>query len=200
MPTIDLRPLHRLSLDLTTAVVDKVGQDDLTRDTPCAGWDLAALLGHMIGQNHGFADAAQHERDAPLGAFAPQPPGADLAAEWRVSADRTADAFASADLDRAVLLPEVSLEHRLPIGMIIGFHLIDTVAHGWDVATALDLPYRPTGDLLNASLKIAEQVPTGHSREQPNSSFAPVIPSTDTDPWLRTLTLLGRRPTPRDHV
>lgn len=198
MPTIDLRPLHRLSLDLTTAVIDKVGRDDLTRVTPCTGWDLAALLGHMIGQNHGFADTVHDEQDPPLSAFAPRPPTTDLAGEWRTSADRTAGAFAEADLDRQVLLPEVSLEHRLPVAMIIGFHLIDTVAHGWDVATSLNLPYRPTGDLLNVSLKIAEQVPTGPTREQPNSSFAPVIPSKEEDPWLRTLTLLGRRPTPQD--
>lgn len=200
MYTIDLRPLHQLSLDLTTSVINKVGRDDLTRSTPCAGWDLAALLGHMIGQNHGFARAAQSTEDTTLDAFAAQPPGDDLAAEWLASAEHSATAFASADLARRVLLPEVSLEHRLPTGTIIGFHLIDTVVHGWDAATSLDIPYRPSGELLAVSLRIAEMVPTGPVREQAGSSFGPVLPldEADDDAWRRTLTLLGRRPTAHD--
>jgi uncharacterized protein (TIGR03086 family) len=195
MHITDARPLHRRALDLTSSVIDRIGPGDLARSTPCAAWDLAALLGHMIGQNYGFADAVRGPLDAPLAAFADRPPGADPAAEWRASADHIADAFAGADLERPVLLAEVSTEQRFPAWIAIGFQLLDTVVHGWDVATALGVPFAPDKELVTATLRVAEAVPTGPARERPGASFAPVLQATDgAGDWHRALALLGRRP------
>ncbi|MDT7569226.1 MAG: hypothetical protein QOG76_7850 [Pseudonocardiales bacterium] len=201
MEIIDPRPLHRRVLELATGMVDRVGPADATRPTPCPPWDLSALLGHMIGQNHGFAAALEistgisTEADVSVSAFAPRPPGADLVSEWKASTDRLTAAFDGADLARPVLLPEISEQFRFPAAMVIGFHLLDTVVHGWDVATALGLDYRPDDELVASTLRIAEQVPDGPVREQPGASFAPALPVPDgTDPWHRALALLGRPP------
>jgi uncharacterized protein (TIGR03086 family) len=199
MEIIDPRPLHHRALDLATGILDRVGPGDAVRPTPCPPWDLHALLGHMIGQNHGFAAAleigAGPAVDVPVSAFAPRPPGPDLVSEWKVSTDRLTVAFDRADLACPVLLPEISEQFRFPAAMVIGFHLLDTVVHGWDVATALGVAYRPDDELVAVTLRIAEQVPDGPVREQPGASFAPALPVPDgTDPWHRALALLGRTP------
>jgi len=193
MEIVDLRSLHRRALKLATVTVERVTPADATRSTPCPPWDLHALLAHLIGQNHGFAAAVAGPGDAPLEAFAPRPPAADPAAEWAASAEQLTLAFADADLQRPVLLPEISAEHPFPAGVVIGFHLLDTVVHGWDVATALEVEYEPDDELVAATLRVAQFVPTGSAREQPGAAFAPVLPvAVDAAPWPRTLALLGR--------
>src|ERR1700754_3328401 len=111
--------LHHRALELTSELVGAVQPADLGRPTPCAGWDLAALLAHMIGQNRGFADALRGGTD--VAAYAPVP---DLL-----------DAVAQPGTD-AVLLPEITTAQRFPVPVVIGFQLLDTVVHSWDVATA----------------------------------------------------------------
>lgn len=195
MTMIDPRPLHRRSLELAGTMLHRVTGLDLTRPTPCAGWDLRQLIEHLIGQNHGFAEAVGGPADASAGAFAPRAFGDDPAGHWDASADRVEQSFAAAVLDRRVLLPEVSTELRLPTATVIGFHLVDTVVHGWDVATALGLPYQPDKDLVAAALGPAEQVPDGPGRLRPGAPFAPALAVGGTgDDWLRLLALLGRKP------
>ena len=78
--------------------------------------------------------------------------------------------------------------------MVLGFHIVDTVVHGWDVAHSLGRDYRPDDELVNLALAVAEQVPDGPNRREPGASFAPAVSSSGPDAWWQTLTLLGRRP------
>ena len=130
----DYRPLHRRALDQAGQVLAGIVPADLARSTPCAGWDLSTLLRHMIGQNHGFADAVEFG-DASLEAFAHRgfPPGG-LQDAWLASADRLRTAFASAPLDRLVKLAEIRPDEWFPVAIAVGFQLLDTVIHTWDVA------------------------------------------------------------------
>lgn len=192
-PIRDLRPLHRRALGLSRTVIARVHPGDLTRSTPCAGWDLLALLGHVIGQNHGFAGAIEAP-DAPLGAFADRPPPPDgVLTAWQASADHLADAATAAPLDRRVLLVEISRETRFPVATVIGFHLLDTVVHTWDIATALGERFRPDTELARATLAGARQVPDGPVRQRAEAQFAPALPHAGHDPWQQALALLGRR-------
>jgi uncharacterized protein (TIGR03086 family) len=190
----ELVSAHAHALDLGTSVMNRVTPGDLDRPSPCTGWDLRTLLGHIIGQNHGFADAVEAP-DAPLSAFADRVPEPDaVAADWKASADRVAGAFAAATPGRSVLLVEISGELRFPVETAIGFHLLDTVVHTWDVATSLDEVFHPGDELARAVLIGARQVPAGPARERSGASFAPVLPFDGTDPWQEALALLGRRP------
>jgi uncharacterized protein (TIGR03086 family) len=193
MPTITATAaLHRRALDRVGEVVALATPADLPRPSPCAGWDLGRLLAHMIGQNHGFADAA--ERDVGIEAFADRPV-TDPAAEWAASAARVGDALASAvAADRSVLLAEFAAFGRIPAPVVLGMHLLDTVVHGWDVATALERPYRPDDELVAATLDVARTIPAGEGRTQPGASFGPVVPGEPADPWELALHLVGRRP------
>ncbi len=187
---LDLRPLHRRALDAAGSVIAEVRATDLARPSPCAGWDLRALLAHMIGQNHGFADAVEG-LDAPRSAFAARPPDPP-SGTWAASAERVATAFAAAPPERDVRLIEISAAQRFPVGVVVGFHLLDTVVHAWDVATALGRDFRPDAELVDATLAQARLIPAGPSaRERPGAAFGPVLPAGE-DAWQQALALLGR--------
>jgi uncharacterized protein (TIGR03086 family) len=184
---------HRRALVAVGDLLSPIRPSDLPRDTPCGDWTLAELLAHMVGQNFGFA-AAVRDGDAPLEAFAPRPVSADgLVAAWDASVDDLNAAFADAAPDSLVRLVEVR-ENPIPFSVVLGFQIVDTVIHGWDVAHALGSDYRPDDELVEISLAVAEKVPDGQNRLQPGASFAPGLPASGDDRWARTLTLLGRRP------
>src|SRR5918999_780638 len=126
--------LHRRAVAGIRSVVDRVSPADLGLPTPCAGWDLRALLEHMAGQDRGFAAAVRAARagdDVAVSAFAPHPLGPSPAATVTDGLDEVVAAFA-AGADDPVLLPE--FDRRLPLPIIVQMHLIDTLVHGWDVA------------------------------------------------------------------
>jgi uncharacterized protein (TIGR03086 family) len=181
----NIRDLHRRSLDAVRPIVDRVRPADLDRPTPCAGWDLRALLAHMTGQDRGFAAAAL--ADVSAEAFAPREP-----ATWEAGAAVVLAAFAAADPDRPVLLPEFA-GRRFPLHVVIGFHLLDTLVHGWDVAATLGIDVTYDEDLCAAAHTQAQLVPTGATRTAPGAPFAPVLPTSATG-WDHTLALLGRDP------
>jgi uncharacterized protein (TIGR03086 family) len=227
----------RTTLQLTATVTD----DRLTLPTPCAGWDLAALLTHMTDQHHIFATAATPEPPpatppsatppsaAPSSTTAPStapsstaPPStaapstaptsaaptsaargvrgsaraAALVSAYAAAADRVLATFSQDGvLQRQFGLPEISTGRTFPGHQVVGFHLVDYVVHGWDVARTLGVPYAPDPDAVIAALPIARAVPTGTSRLQPGSAFAPALPlPPHADPLTETLLLLGRDP------
>ncbi len=173
-------------------IVAHVHAGDLARATPCAGWDLRALLTHMIGQNDGFATAVT-TGDAPRSAYTrPAVTASDLASEWHRSADRVLTAFAHAHPDAEVLLIEINPDSTVPVDAAMAMHLLDTVIHTWDVASSLGSPYRPDDELLSIVAAGAKRVPAGASRTRPGAAFAPAVTNDQADPWLITLALLGR--------
>ncbi len=184
-----IKDLHRRAFDAIRPIVAEVRPTDLSRPTPCADWDLRALLAHMIGQDHGFAAAVL--ADVPTDAFAPREP---TPGAHEAGATLVVTAFATADPDRQVLLAEFE-GHRFPLRSVIGFHLVDTLVHGWDVAATLGIEVDYDDDLIAAGLAVAEQVPDGPARTAPGAAFAPVLPLASTSTgWPRTLALLGRDP------
>jgi uncharacterized protein (TIGR03086 family) len=193
--------LHRRAVAGLGPVVGRVSPADLGRPTPCAGWDLRTLLEHMTGQDHGFAAAVRAARtggEVDVSAFAPRPLGATPAATLATGLDEVVDAFAeAAGLEQPVLLAE--FDARLPLPIVAGMHLVDTLVHGWDVAATLgtqaDYAARVDADVVAAALAMAEQVPDDQSREAPDAPFGHAVAApADADPWTRTLTLLGRDP------
>ena len=53
----DLRALHQRALDDGPDRCWTGSARPTWTVDPCAGWDLRALVAHLIGQNHGFAEA-----------------------------------------------------------------------------------------------------------------------------------------------
>ncbi len=190
--TPDVRAQHRRALAAASEAVAQVRAGDLSLPTPCGDWDLAGLLAHMIGQNLGFALAVS-AGDAPESSYAaPKVWPDELSTAWDRSADRVLAAFHDVELEREVRLVQVNANGTFPAAVAIGMHLLDTVIHTWDVATSLGNPYRPDDDLVEIIATQASRVPAGSARTKPGSAFAPVITTTQTDPWLTALATLGR--------
>lgn len=196
MQMTDLRSADERAVRLSTALVAKATLDDLDRPTPCSTWTLGDLLAHMTAQHHGFAAAARGHGAGP-GIWKPRPLAADPVAAYAGAADDVLSAFAGGEvLEREFALPEFGSGARFPGAQAIGFHFVDYVVHGWDVARSLGLPFDLDDDLAEDALPIALAVPGGDSRLRPGAAFRPELPAPEnSSPVDRILTALGRSPT-----
>ncbi|MGW0516176.1 TIGR03086 family metal-binding protein [Crossiella sp. NPDC003009] len=197
MLTNELLVLHRRAVLDSVAAVDQVEAEDLTRPTPCAGWTLAELLAHMTVQHHGFAAAAEGNGADPA-VWRVRPLGPDPVREYRAAADRVLAAFAAFAAFAAEGAPtrEFALAEfgaSFPAARAIGFHLIDYVVHGWDVARALGNPYRLAPELVEVSSRIAFAVPDDGDRRRAGAPFRAALPA-EGEPMERILLWLGRSP------
>jgi uncharacterized protein (TIGR03086 family) len=176
-----------------TLAVLEPAPPDLGPATPCAGWTVADLLAHCTVQQHGFARAAVGERTT-VADWQPraQP---DPVAAYRAACAEVLAAFAELDGPEApVHLPEIAPE-PIPARVAVGFHLVDNVVHGWDLAAALGRPVALDDDVLAAALSVARAVPDDERRGQPGAPFARALTvPAGTDPRDELLLLLGRDP------
>jgi uncharacterized protein (TIGR03086 family) len=195
----DIRSFHRAAVLASVEIVNTVTPADLPRPTPCADWNLAQLLAHMTVQHRGFAaaargdgaDLAHWDAASVAGVVASDPVGTYAAAAADVL-----EAFAADDaLETSFALPEFGPGAQVPGETALGFHFVDYVVHGWDVARAIDAPFTLPGDVISAVLPLVLAVPDGDFRDLAVSPFAPAIdagePAGDLD---RALLYLGRSP------
>ncbi|SEH51414.1 TIGR03086 family protein [Mycolicibacterium rutilum] len=195
----DVRLLHRAAVAASVDLVAAVTTEDLTRPTPCAGWDLADLLAHMTVQHRGFAAAARGGGDD-LAVWDPATVAdavrADPAGAYAAAAADVLDAFSAPGvLDATFAMPEFGPGATIPGAMAIGFHFVDYVVHGWDVARSLGVPFEPPTEVLAAVLPIALAVPDEEFRDADDSPFAHALVQRDGAGDLdRLLRHLGRSP------
>ena len=191
----DIREFDRRALKTTESIVNRVDARWLGRPTPCTEWTLGQLLAHMVGQNHGFAAVARGET-SDLGVWADRPVGADPAGTFSASAADVTEAFAADGmLDRELWLPEIRRGGLFPARLAVGFHFLDYVVHGWDVAVSIGVRAEFDADLLEAVLPLAEQVPGGGSRRREGAPFGPELDGAEGGSTLdRILIMLGRSP------
>ncbi|WP_406205744.1 TIGR03086 family metal-binding protein [Kitasatospora sp. NBC_01560] len=191
---MDIHDLHRRALVLATGAVAAVDPDRLDLPTPCDGWTLRRLLEHMVGQNHGFADAARGDGDD-LARWADRPLGDRPADTWRASADEVAAAFAAAGPGAVLRIPEIRPGTDFPVDRAVSFHFLDLLVHAWDVATTVGHPVEVDEDLAVALLDIAGLVPADPAYRATAGQFGAVV---ETGPGAsafdRALALLGRDP------
>ncbi|MEU7888178.1 TIGR03086 family metal-binding protein [Microbispora bryophytorum] len=191
---MDMRELDRRAVQASVDMVAEVRPGDLERPTPCAGWTLADLLAHMTAQHLGFAAAAEG-RGADLDAWRERP-APDPVWAYAAAAERLTAAFAAEGvLDRGLVLPLVGVDAPFPGAHAIGFHFIDYLVHGWDVARTLGIAYDPDPELAEAAWPIALAVPDGEYRERPGAAFAPSVPTApEASRFDQILARLGRTP------
>lgn len=197
--------LLEASLTGTREVLGRVGARDLRRATPCAGWDLAALVRHMDESLAAYLEASHgHLRLAPLPASAAAPGGAPVASvraractllgAWSLAAEQDLDGVA---LDGATLVGATLEGAGLPADLLVCTAALEVAVHGWDVARSLDDPGCPTvltEALATALLPVARcTVAAGRG----SGHFAPAVatPPRAGAPAV-LLGLLGRTPSP----
>ena len=120
---------------------------------------------------------------------------ADPGRAYSEAAHDVLDAFAAdGTADAPFALPEFGEGAVFPGEMAMGFHFVDYVVHGWDVAASLGVPYEMPADVVEAVLPLALAVPDGDFRSGDGAPFAPAIEAAGTDDFERILRHLGRRP------
>ena len=168
-------------------VLLQVDDEQLELETPCEGWDVQALISHVV-----LGDAA-----VPL-LFAGEPLDATMTidtsilgpnpvATWRGTALAAIDAF------RAPGAMEQMVDHPAGPrpGMVVArFRMVDLLAHSWDLATAIgveaDLPEELAEAALDFLYPMLDQLKESHV------FGPPVAPPPDSSAALRMLGLLGR--------
>ncbi|MEE1753830.1 TIGR03086 family metal-binding protein [Streptomyces sp. SP18CS02] len=186
--TPDLGPVtHRVA-----GLLDGITDDLLDAPTPCPGYSVRDLLGHVAGLAVAFRDAARKE----LGPSTDTPPEAArpvLDGDWRTtlplrldelaSAWRAPDAWQGMTQAGGISLP----------GQVAGAVALDEVLiHGWDLARATGQAY----DADEASLRVSYEL-LAPAADDPGSGgmFGPPVPVPDDAPLLdRVIGLSGRHP------
>jgi uncharacterized protein (TIGR03086 family) len=190
-PAHDPRPLFARSLDQTERQVAAVCPDELSNRTPCADYDVRALLGHVVAVLHKIArvGAGADVRDAPDvidGIDDDGWPGAVTRARGEVERVWADDQT----LDRMVTLPWATLPGRA----VLDAYTHEFTVHSWDLAHATyrlaELDPDLAAQALDAFPKFAP--PEARSEQGP---FGPVVPvPDDADVYTRLAAYLGRKP------
>lgn len=190
---MDLRELDARALEATTRIVRRASAAQLDDPTPCAGWTLRDLLRHMVANNHGFADAALGKPADPAvwdGAHV----GADPRGEFAPSAERVVAAFRSVEPLTGTF--EVHGYGAVPASTAVEMHLVDYLAHGWDVAVSIGVDPELDEEACLTVLRIGEAWPKDSPRIWgPGAAFGHRVEvPADAPAADRMLGFLGRSP------
>jgi len=162
------------ALDRTGHLVAGIRDDQWRNSTPCAEWDLRALVAHVVNGNTMFA-AALGAETVPT-------------AEYDQSAATLLAAFRQPGvLDRIVEIPFGTV----PAAVALHIRLTELLVHGWDIAHATDqrtdFPEELAEQELAFSKTALNSVPPGRS------PFAAPQPAPEAAPALdRLAAILGR--------
>jgi uncharacterized protein (TIGR03086 family) len=169
------------ALSLLRADVSALGDGELSSSTPCAGWRVADLLGHMT---------SEHERIATPMLGRPAAPSADVRQGFTASADRWLEAFQRAGA--AVLVP--GLNREVATGRVLAVHFVDMLVHRWDLARAVGRSCPVPASLVAAAWPIAaESTAPGSPLVGAGRAYAPRVPG-DFSAFDQVIALLGRNP------
>lgn len=169
--------------------------------TPCAGWDLTALLTHLVDGFTAFTEAASGWVRPPPPASTPAGSTADVPAVGAaaVPADPGLLARRLLDLGCTVLGSWTSTNAstcrigpaRLPASALLEVAALEISVHGWDLAQVCAPDRHLPAELAAALLPVAVHYVTPGDRP---GRFAPVVEVARRDPAALLLAHLGRRP------
>jgi uncharacterized protein (TIGR03086 family) len=185
----DSTDLLEIAIGYAVGSLSCVTPGSLSYPTPCAAWDLGALLEHVSDSL-----AALHEAIATAWvsldvlARAPVSSADDLVTTLRTRAGRLLAASAAGGEDRAVAIAGRRLTGR----QVSAVGALEITVHGWDIAEACRCP-RPIPPALATS--ILAVIPLVVTQVTRNVQFAGAIPAApQAGPSDRLVALLGRNP------
>jgi uncharacterized protein (TIGR03086 family) len=120
---------------------------------------------------------------------------ADPGAAYADAARDVLAAFADdAVLEASFTLPDFGPNAAFPGAVAIGFHFVDYVVHGWDVAASLGVPFALPDEVVDAALPLALMAPDGEARDAPDAPFGHVTAGPSESTLDKILRYLGREP------
>ena len=156
------------ALQGTLTVLTKIQPGQLDAPTPCASWDVRALINHVTGSARWWAGTISGAADPAAADYA----AGDYAAAYQESIQIALAAFgADGVLDRTVRLPF----GELPGAVVLGMAATEQFTHGWDLARATGQPTDLDPDLAAELLGQARQAITDAYRGPDGEAlFGPV--------------------------
>jgi uncharacterized protein (TIGR03086 family) len=171
---------------VTLKIVD--GIDSLDAPTPCAGWDVRALVNHLLHWGPSLAASARKEL---------LEPGEEVdrtGGDWRSLLRTQLGATAAAWSEPAAWEGSTRMggPMELPADLVGGMVLGELVLHGWDLARASGLHPHWDDTLL---LRVYEEVARSADMGRQMGIYAAEVPVPDpAPPLVKVLGLSGRDP------
>ncbi|MET7885936.1 TIGR03086 family metal-binding protein [Streptomyces avermitilis] len=186
---LDLGPQTRIVARLAEAV----REEQLTAATPCPGYAVHHMLGHLLGLTIAFRDAGRKD----LGVTTDTSPEAavpDIGPGWREELPKVLDELVETWRDPAAWTGETRAGGVNLPGAVAGAVVADElVIHGWDLARATGQEYTPDQGALRAAYGFLVAAAEDPSRG--GGIFGPVVPVPQDAPLLdRAIGLSGRDP------
>lgn len=171
-----------------TSRVHAVPSSAWDRPTPCDGWSVTDLVGHLVEEHLWVPPLLAGQSVEEVGdRFDGHVLGDDPVAAWEASVTASMQAWREVSLDRQVHLSY----GPTPVLGYAEEMLLDLVVHGWDLARGAGLDERGDADLVEHVLVYV----TAHLEEfQSAGLFGPPVEVTSDDPQDRLLGALGRSP------
>lgn len=180
---LDAVELYRSATGRAVEVVAAVTPDQLGWPTPCAEWDVQALLDHMVGGTE-YLRAAMEGRP-------PVPPSATTPADYRSGvATVLAELAEPGALSRVCTAP---LGFEWSVGEAVAGTFMDVLIHTWDLARATGQDEQLDPRLVEAC--IALFLPEMPERGRQAGLVGPAVDvGADAPPQARLLGAMGRTP------
>jgi uncharacterized protein (TIGR03086 family) len=185
----ELRTLLASALAQLRRLIGGVRREQLVLPTPCAQWDVRALLGHVL---------AVVQRSALVGEGGSTPPGFRVlrieSDHWRHAFDTSAARARSAWARPQALTDTTAGPWGLvPAPVALSGFVLELAAHAWDLAVSVGDRAGLDPGLARAALQIATRLVPAELRDD-GGAFGPPVPApAGADPGTQLAAYLGRR-------
>ena len=187
---MDVLELIEAQLEKNDRLIAGVADEKLSAPTPCAQFDVRALMNHMVVANHFFVSVASGQPMEGAGDEVPE-----------VLGDDPAIAHGQSAVELMKTLREPGVQERtfnfgfaqMPAAMGLGLMLTETTVHGWDLAKAAGGDTSIDADVATMLLQGSQGIDAMRSPE--GNPFGPAVEVPETaSPGDRLVAFLGRTP------
>lgn len=185
---MDLRTAHRLATRQVDNRVKVVRPDQWDNDTPCTGWSVRDLVGHLARDQRRVPGLLAGETVAAVDDLGEgDAPGADPAADWATSSAAAVAAWNEPGAPgRTVQLPR----GEVPATDYLRQLVVTLTVHAWDLSRGIGVDDEMPNDLVGVVVQLARE----HRAELAGSGLmgAPLDTSACADDLTELLALVGR--------
>ncbi|GGO49315.1 hypothetical protein GCM10012287_26370 [Streptomyces daqingensis] len=198
-PAADPRPVFERAARQMASLFEAVRPAQLADPTPCPGFDVGALLSHVVGGTLRIAQVGEGGGPGEVDPDAEVDSGVSGVADdaWPAAYERARERFRAAWADDAKLDAVVTVPWgTMPGRFALAGSVMEVVTHAWDLAQALGRRAELDAGLAEFALAVAERAVPAETRggEVP---FGPPVPAPEgADAYDELAAWLGRSWTP----
>jgi uncharacterized protein (TIGR03086 family) len=194
MTTIDPRPVYARATEQVAALIKTVRPEQLTGPTPCAEFDVRALLSHIVGGTRRIAVVGEGGDGLAVRPFADGVADDGWTAAYEEVRTRVLAAWES---DARMTAPVRVPWGEVPGAAALSGYVMELVTHTWDLSEALGHPLELDPELAEFALATAHRVLPAERRDD-SVPFGSVQPAPEgADPYAQLAAWLGREPLSR---